>query len=655
MPRKQQAQVSLNDDTQTSTEPALRADASSRTAGNADAGAALGHVHSVRPVGSIVGERFVVKAHLGRGRLGERYGAVDRSLSDPDVASERSVVLNFLNGRVAQQTRLLQKLETSYLQPHSWAHRNVVSVIGFGSDRGEYFFVTEELEGGTLRTILDEVAPDVPSEAETFGVLSGIGDALKYAHAKGVVHGDIRPDNVFVTRDLVVKVLDLLPATVLRAVPLFPEDNAANGPFVPDPRDDVYGLACVAYELFAGKHPFNSNTALEALAAGLRPAPILSLDPRSWSGLVGGLALRREQRTASVAALLADLGVTGRERLRRDGEGDSAATARAGAATARDDDTDWSELSDRTLATVSVRTPGARAPSVSARDMSAPNVDHQYELFRIRRDDERPRSATRWLPWVVAIAIGAGAAVYWNQAWFQEHGPEWLAMGRGVIDKMAQGKVTTAPRVASEPTASADDAAPSTTPQFANAAPAGAGPQRASSGGSSDVAPAPKDASPPPKDSSPQAKEASAPPKDASAPLPATAASSSQATQVQQAAISGEPAAPEIFEPEKSVVVVSEAAPSAAISIRRHGGLDASTSFVWWTSDGTAVADEDYINLGARIEKLAGGEQTRTIYIPIVHDSKREGRESFYVNVRPGKGTRDDPAQRVEVVIEDDD
>ena len=232
--------------------------------------AARSHVHSVRPIGSIVGERFIVKAHLGRGRLDERYGAVDRSLSDPDVASERSVVLHFLNGRVAQQARLLQKLETSYHHPHSWADRNLIGILGFGSERGEFFFVTEELEGGTLRTILDEVAPEVPPEEEAFSVLAGIGDALKYAHAKGVIHGDIRPENVFVTRDLVVKVLDLLPATLARSVPMFPEDNGAKGP-VPDPRDDVYGLACVAYELFSGKHPFNSNTALEAFAAGLRP------------------------------------------------------------------------------------------------------------------------------------------------------------------------------------------------------------------------------------------------------------------------------------------------------------------------------------------------------------------------------------------------
>src|SRR4029079_5558796 len=458
---RKRARMSLNDDTQMDTEPARGADAptSAPSAGDADAGAARSHVHSVRPIGSIVGERFIVKAHLGRGRLDERYCAVHRSLSAPDVASERSVVLHFLNGRVAEQTRLLQKLQTSYHHPHSWAERNLIWIIGLGSDRGEYYFVTEELEGGTLRTILDEVAPEVPPEEEAFSVLAGIGDALQYAHAKGVVHGDIRPENVFVTRgDLVVKVLDLLPATLPRTVPMFPEDNGDKGP-VPDPRDDVYGLACVAYELFSGKHPFNSNTALEALAAGLRPAPILSLDPRSWSALVGGLALRREQRTPSVSAFLADLGVTGRERLRRASEADRASTASntAAAPAARDDDADWGDLSDRTLETMSVRRPTARAASASAPQtrappLRAPSIDHEYELFRARRFEPRP-SASRWLPWV--LAIGAAAAVYWNYGWLHVHVWEGYARGGEACGKAVQGNQATPPRVASEPTAPA--------------------------------------------------------------------------------------------------------------------------------------------------------------------------------------------------------
>ena len=109
---------------------------------------------------------------------------------------------------------------------------------------------------------------------------------------------------------------------------------------------------------------------------------------------------------------------------------------------------------------------------------------------------------------------------------------------------------------------------------------------------------------------------------------------------------------PETFEPEQPVLTVSAAAPSAAITIRRHGGVDGSTTFVWWTSDGTAVSDKDYVNFGARIEKFAAGEQVRTVHIPIVHDPKRKGRESFYVNMRAGNGKRDDPAQRVEVILD---
>ena len=106
---------------------------------------------------------------------------------------------------------------------------------------------------------------------------------------------------------------------------------------------------------------------------------------------------------------------------------------------------------------------------------------------------------------------------------------------------------------------------------------------RGNSGALSSGASPGKDGRPPPKDSSTPAREASPVPKDASAqPSAATDPTSSSATQVQRAEVAGEPAVAEIFEREKPVVVVSEAAPSAAIVIRRRGSLDGSTSFVWW-------------------------------------------------------------------------
>ena len=164
--------------------------------------------------------------------------------------------------------------------------------------------------------------------------------------------------------------------------------------------------------------------------------------------------------------------MTGRERLHRASEVDRGATASTAAPSppARNDDAEWGDLSDKTLETVSVRRPTPRVASVSA-NMSAPDIDHRYELFRARRYAERPRSASRWLPWV--LAIGGAAAVYWNYAWLQQHGPAWLAMGRDVVGKAVQGNQGAVPPVAGEPTA--DAAIPAASPQVANPSPAGPG------------------------------------------------------------------------------------------------------------------------------------------------------------------------------------
>jgi hypothetical protein len=268
--------------------------------------------------------------------------------------------------------------------------------------------------------------------------------------------------------------------------------------------------------------------------------------------------------------------------------------------------------------------------------------------------------------------------VYWDFASVRERAPEWFAAGRELADRVTPQASSSA---VNDPVGSPPDIAPRasspqpTTPSAAaSAAPRQAGVASNDATAPKGESPTPRDAGVPPKnavaapnDAGQQAKDATAATKDASAatkdappppkvanPQPAAAAdtSASPATQVQQASVAGKPVEPETFEPEQSVVVVPDAAPSAAVTIRRRGALDATTSVVWWTSDGTAVSDRDYVNFGARIERFAAGEQARTIHVPIVHDPKRKGRESFYVNVRAGNSKREDPAQRVEVVLE---
>jgi hypothetical protein len=100
---------------------------------------------------------------------------------------------------------------------------------------------------------------------------------------------------------------------------------------------------------------------------------------------------------------------------------------------------------------------------------------------------------------------------------------------------------------------------------------------------------------------------------------------------------------------------VSERDASAAVLVVRNGGNRGPSSFTWWTSDGTAKAGSDYVDLGKVVVKFAAGEVNRAIHIPIVGDAIAEGTESFYVNLAPGDDASAEAQDRVEVVIEDDD
>jgi hypothetical protein len=115
------------------------------------------------------------------------------------------------------------------------------------------------------------------------------------------------------------------------------------------------------------------------------------------------------------------------------------------------------------------------------------------------------------------------------------------------------------------------------------------------------------------------------------------------------------PPTPETFAFALPKVTVSESDAAATVLILRDGGKRGVSSITWWTSDGTAKAGSDYVDLGKVVVKFAAGEQNRAIHIPIVGDGAAEGPESFYVNLAAGDDASAEPQDRVEVVIEDDD
>jgi hypothetical protein len=89
------------------------------------------------------------------------------------------------------------------------------------------------------------------------------------------------------------------------------------------------------------------------------------------------------------------------------------------------------------------------------------------------------------------------------------------------------------------------------------------------------------------------------------------------------------------------------------VLIGRTGSLDEPASVVWWTTDGTAVADEDYAVLGARVARFAVGADTQVLLVPLIADSVPEPRESFFIDL--GAERAGGPAMQLEVVVLDDD
>jgi hypothetical protein len=151
------------------------------------------------------------------------------------------------------------------------------------------------------------------------------------------------------------------------------------------------------------------------------------------------------------------------------------------------------------------------------------------------------------------------------------------------------------------------------------------------------------------------AEPKSAPPTAPPATVPAPTRVAEEAPPAPPTPAPQPPPGPERFSFGLERIEVSEADASADLLILRSGDMRRASAITWWTSDGTATAGQDYANLGRVVVKFAPNEQNRGIHIPIIGDRTVEGPENFYVNLVPGDGEGDTPAERVEVVIRDDD
>jgi hypothetical protein len=113
---------------------------------------------------------------------------------------------------------------------------------------------------------------------------------------------------------------------------------------------------------------------------------------------------------------------------------------------------------------------------------------------------------------------------------------------------------------------------------------------------------------------------------------------------------------PTRFDFPQPVLAVQENAVAARIVIRRTGDLSGTASVAWWTTEGTARADADFADLGARVEEFEPGEQTRAVFVPLTNDTAAESTKSFNVYLGRGEDAREgEPTSGMRVEIVDDD
>ena len=225
---------------------------------------------------------YEVLGKLGEGGMGEVFRARDTRLG-------RDVALKILPATFSTDQDRLRRFEQEARAAAALNHPNILAVHDIGTTDGVPFVVSELLEGRTLRQLLESGALTT-RKAIDYG--TQIAGGLAAAHEKGIVHRDVKPENIFVTRDGRVKILDFglakltdMPtadgaqATMTQTDPgmvvgtvgyMSPEQLRAE-PI--DARSDVFSLGAVLYEMFSGERAFQGKTAADTMSAILKEDP----------------------------------------------------------------------------------------------------------------------------------------------------------------------------------------------------------------------------------------------------------------------------------------------------------------------------------------------------------------------------------------------
>ncbi len=248
-------------------------------------------------VGRVLDERYEVGSRIARGGMATIYAALDRRL-------DRRIALKVMHPHLADDSEFVERFIREARSAARLSHPNVVQVFDQGSDGDVLYLAMELLPGRTLREVITERGVLTPREALT--VAEPVLDALAAAHRAGLVHRDVKPENVILTDDGRVKVADFglaraisggatQTAVLIGTVAYLAPELVARGRA--DARSDVYAAGIVLFEMLTGRQPFTGEVPMQVAYRHVheevpKPSSLVPTLPSELDDLVTAAAAR---------------------------------------------------------------------------------------------------------------------------------------------------------------------------------------------------------------------------------------------------------------------------------------------------------------------------------------------------------------------------
>ncbi len=210
-------------------------------------------------MGMLIGERYEILERIGTGGMSDVYKAIDHKLNRP-------VAVKVLKQEFAENENFVSKFRVEAQAAAGLMHQNIVNVYDVGEDRGIHYIVMELVDGITLKKYIEKKQRLSVKEAVSIAIQVAMG--LEAAHNNHIIHRDIKPQNIIVSKDGKVKVTDFgiakaatsntITSNVMGSVHYTSPEQARGG--YSDAKSDIYSLGITLFEMLTGRVPFNGDT-----------------------------------------------------------------------------------------------------------------------------------------------------------------------------------------------------------------------------------------------------------------------------------------------------------------------------------------------------------------------------------------------------------